>query len=106
MSSSNINYSQISKNVTVHGITPSIRDRREAATYINQGYRVTDQHGFDLTIETRGDGTHRVVRGEDPLGSYNDRERIRTEGRARGTDAAGRPIGLPERVPTDYEAGK
>ena len=70
------------------------------------GHRVTDDHGFDLTIETRADGSRRIVRGEDPLGSFYERNRQRTLGRAAQTDESGRPLGLGERVLTDYEAGK
>lgn len=104
---SNVDYTRISKHVTVHGATPTeTRSRQNAAYYINSGYRVTDHHGFDLTIQTRSDGTRRVVRGEDPLGSYNERNRQRTLARAALTDASGRPLALPERELTDYEAGE
>ena len=103
---SSVDYSLISKHVTVHGDIQGTRSRRHAAYYINQGYRVTDHHGFDLTVETRSDGTRRVVRGEDPLGSFNERNRQRTLARAALTDESGRPLGLPGRELTDYEAGK
>lgn len=104
-STSDVDYSPISKHVTVHGVNPSVRNRRDAAYWINQGHRVTDHHGFDLTIETRSDGTRRIVRGEDPLGSFYDRNRLGTLSRAAQTDESGRPLGLPERQLTDYEAG-
>ena len=105
MSSSSVDYSRISKHVTVHGGTPSIRNRRDAALWIQQGYRVTDHHGFDLKIENQSDGTRKLVRGKDPLGSFYHRNRLRTLARAAQTDEAGRPLGMGERELTDYEAG-
>lgn len=105
-STNSVDHTRISRFVRVPGRDNQLRHRRDAVYYINQGYRVTDDHGVDLTIETRQDGTHRIVRGEDPLGSYNERQRTQTIMRARRTDESGRPLGLPARELTDYEAGQ
>ena len=105
-STSDVDYSQVSKHVTVRGVEPSTRSRENAAYWINQGNRVTDRHGYDLTIETSNDGSRKIVRGEDPLGSFYDRNRLRTLARAATTDEGGRPLWLGERELTDYEAGE
>lgn len=105
--------SSISALVFVHGFplntAGTLRNRRQAAYYIDMGYRVTDQHGFDLRIDWAIDGSGgRIVRGEDPLGSYNDKQRLKTLARAaaQGTDQTGRPSNLPPRQVTDYESGE
>ena len=84
---------------------PSLCSRRDVARFLGLGYRFTSHHGFDLTIGTCDDGTRRIVRGEDPLISFYDRERAATETRAQDTDEGGRPKDLPARELTDYEAG-
>jgi hypothetical protein len=105
-----VDYSSIRRTIYVYGLEResrehSRRNRRDAARYIDDGLRVTDDYGFNLNIETRADGSRRVVRGWNPISEYNERERLRTITRAEGTDQAGRPSGLPERELTDYEAG-
>ncbi|KAK0778566.1 hypothetical protein LTR75_015619 [Friedmanniomyces endolithicus] len=81
-------------------LQPSRRSKRLAAYYLAQGFRVTDQHSFDLTVETRNDGSRHLVRGEDVYITYMDRNRRQTI-----LGAASRPINLPERQLTDYERG-
>ena len=101
----------ISKFVTVHGDGPGgicnvDKPASEAEFYVGQMYRVTDHHGFDLTIETHADGTRSVVaRGINPLGDYQDKNRLKTIQNAEKTDD-GRPKGLPPRELTDFEAGE
>ena len=103
--SSAVDYSGIRVSIRVYGIdaysrAPSNRNRRDAARFITQGLRVTDDYGFNLTIETRADGTQRVVRGEDAYGAYNERRRLETiTRREQGQE-------YPEREPTDYETGE
>ena len=106
-----VDYSGIRLHIRVYGIDsyqrdPSTRTRRDAARFINQGLRVTDDYGFNLTIETRKDGSQRVVRGPDPLGQYNERQRLQTITRGEQLDPGGRPRDLPARALTDYEAGQ
>ncbi|KAK3705481.1 hypothetical protein LTR37_013298 [Vermiconidia calcicola] len=105
-STSDVDYSDISKHVNVYGVTPSDRTRRDAAHYINSGYRVTDRHDVDLTIKIMPNGTRKIVCGEDPFGSFNERNRQQTLARAQNTSPSGRPRGLGERELTDYEAGR
>ena len=80
-------------------------NRREAARFINMGYRVTDDYGRDLAIETRPDGTRRIVIGADLLATHYEGIYATAEAGARQTDD-GRPRNLPSRPLTDYEAGK
>lgn len=101
--SSSVCYARISRRVNVQGIGE--RTSRDAARFIEMGYRVTDHHGFDLTVMT-GDGGQRYVdRGEDSLDSHNSR--INSSAAARAVrlslDSNGRPIGLRARQLTDYE---
>ena len=107
---SRVDESWIRLSIRVYGINPNqrqpeTRHRQHAARFISQGLRVTDDYGYNLTIETRGDGTRRIVRGEDPLGAYNERQRLRTLNQAAQRDESGRPAGLAARELTDYEAG-
>ena len=112
MSSSKADFRGISPMVTVHGGGPGGTSNiqvpaREAEGYLGRGLRVTDRYGVDLHVEDRGDGNRRVVtRGEDLYATFLDNNRREMIERAQKTDDRGRPIGLPERVITDYEAGK
>ncbi|KAK1058352.1 hypothetical protein LTR74_013470 [Friedmanniomyces endolithicus] len=81
-------------------LQPSRRSKRLAAYYLAQGFRVTDQHSFDLTVETRNDGSRHLVRGEDVYVTYMDRNRRQTILRA-----VNQPGNLPQRRLTDYERG-
>ncbi|KAK0938377.1 hypothetical protein LTR29_010017 [Friedmanniomyces endolithicus] len=81
-------------------LEPSRRSKRLAAYYLAQGFRVTDQHSFDLTVETRNDGSRQLVRGEDVYITYMDRNRRQTI-----LGAANQPASLPQRRLTDYEIG-
>ena len=92
--------------IRVHHYDNNLHNRRDAARFITMGYRVTDDCGRDLTIETRADGSRHVVIGTDLLGSYHDRIATTAIAGASRMDEAGRPTGLPARELTDYEAGK
>ncbi|KAK0286948.1 hypothetical protein LTR35_004417 [Friedmanniomyces endolithicus] len=81
-------------------LAPSRRSKRLAAYYLAQGFRVTDQHSFDLTVETRNDGSRHLVRGEDVYITYMDRNRRQTI-----LGGANRPANLPQRRLTYYEIG-
>ncbi|KAK0898521.1 hypothetical protein LTR91_017040 [Friedmanniomyces endolithicus] len=81
-------------------LEPSRRSKRLAAYYLAQGYRVTDQHSFDLMVETRNDGSRHLIRGEDVYITYMDRNRRQTI-----LGATSRPANLPERPRADYERG-
>ncbi|TKA66037.1 hypothetical protein B0A55_09860 [Friedmanniomyces simplex] len=81
-------------------LQPSRRSRRLAGYYLAQGYRVTDQHSFDLTVEHRTDGSRHLVRGEDAYATYMDKNRRETI-----LGASGRPANLAPRRLTDYERG-
>lgn len=61
-----VDHSTISRRVTVHSqFSPPVEiARSHAANSLMLGYTVTDQDGYDLTIETREDGSKRVARAE------------------------------------------
>ena len=92
--------------IRIHHYDNNLHNRRDAARFITMGYRVTDDYGRDLTIETRVDGSRHVVIGTDALGSYHDTIASAAVAGAARMDQAGRPTGLPERELTDYESGK
>lgn len=78
---------------------------REAEYWLVQGKRVTDRYDRDLTIRVEENGRRAVVQGEDAYASFLDNQRKRTLERAEGRDPSGRPMNLPARELTDYEAG-
>lgn len=70
-SSRAVDYSRVTRLVKVYGENPDQRGperrrRENAARFIAQGLRVTDDYDRNLTIDTRPDGTQRIVYGEDP----------------------------------------
>ncbi|KAK5131094.1 hypothetical protein LTR08_001312 [Meristemomyces frigidus] len=105
-SKSAINFLSIRKHIRVHHYDANLHNRRDAARFIQMGYRVTDDYGRDLTVETCADGSRHVVIGTDLLGSRHDDIATVAIARAAHTDETGRPSGLPERELTDYEAGR
>ncbi|KAK4547767.1 hypothetical protein LTR36_000725 [Oleoguttula mirabilis] len=108
MSSSNstVDYSGIRTRIFVPRFDGNPHHRRDAARFITLGYTVRDDYGRNLTIETRPDGTRRVVIGEDLLAAHNERIAQAAEAGALRTDASGRPFGLLPRPLTDYESGQ
>ncbi|KAK5734447.1 hypothetical protein LTR17_008948 [Elasticomyces elasticus] len=82
-------------------LTPSRRSKRLAGKYLADGYRVVDQHSFDLTVEHRSDGSRHLVRGEDAYATYMDKNR-----RSTILGAASRAANAPPRELTDYEKGQ
>ncbi|KAK5128476.1 hypothetical protein LTR85_003144 [Meristemomyces frigidus] len=105
-STSSVDYTFISGRVYVPRHDNNPHNRHDAAHFIQLGYTVHDEYGRELTIETRPDGTRRVVIGEDLLAAHNERIAQAAEAGAAGTDASGRPVGLLPRPLTDYEAGR
>ncbi|KAK5169546.1 uncharacterized protein LTR77_005522 [Saxophila tyrrhenica] len=110
MSSSNtlnIDRSNVPVRAHVHGVT-LLCHRQQAANYLEQGHRVTDQQGFDLKIETRDDGIRQLVRAspDDVAGAEEERHKTETAVAAAMEGDLGRSAGLPERELTDYEAGR
>ncbi|KAK5676115.1 hypothetical protein LTS10_011405 [Elasticomyces elasticus] len=81
-------------------LEPSRRSKRLAGRYLADGYRVIDQHSFDLTVEHRSDGSRHLVRGEDAYATYMDKNRRNTI-----LGATGRATNAPPRELTDYEKG-
>ncbi|KAK5718611.1 hypothetical protein LTR15_008344 [Elasticomyces elasticus] len=81
-------------------LPPSRRSKRLAGKYLADGYRVVDQHSFDLTVEHRNDGSRHLVRGEDAYATFMDKNR-----RSTILVATGRATNAPPRELTDYEKG-
>jgi len=103
---SNIDYSEIRGRINVPCYDGNLHDRREAAWFLELGYRVTDGYGRDLIVVTSPKGIRRVAIGEDTFAAYNERIAVAAERGRVGKDSGGRPLDLLERELTDYEAGR
>ncbi|TKA71569.1 hypothetical protein B0A55_07675 [Friedmanniomyces simplex] len=79
-------------------LEPSRRSKRMAGYYLAQGFRVTDQHSFDLMVEHHTDGSRHLVRGEDVYVTHLDKNRRKTI-----LGSSSRPANPPPRELTDYE---
>jgi len=99
-STNSVDYTRIRRHIRVPRYDNNLHNRRDAAHFIDLGYRVTDDYGRDVTVETRPDGTRRLVVGEDRLAAYNETIAQAAEAGARN------PPNRSPRIPTDYEAGK
>ncbi|KAK3679278.1 hypothetical protein LTR78_000839 [Recurvomyces mirabilis] len=95
-----VDYTQIRLRVRIPRYDNNLHHRREAARFIELGYRVTYDYGRDVHIATHTDGTRRLESGSDLLADYNERLHQAAEAGARANIQARRP----ERELSDYEA--
>ncbi|KAK4570397.1 hypothetical protein LTR86_002477 [Recurvomyces mirabilis] len=96
-----VDYTQIRRHIRIPRYDNNVHNRREAARFIELGYRVVDDYGRDITVATRPDGARRLEVATDPLAEFNERIHQAAEAGARADIQARRP----ERELSDYEAG-